>query len=136
MRKAIVLATALAAVAALAVPQAQAHVLYLSKAHHKTVGLTKYVCDGTQGCERFHVDPCHRMSAHKVRCKSHIFGQEQGQPVECTYINQWSIRRGSDRLHYSFGLLNRTLQCSRGSQSSLAVALAAGQLVHQTGEDL
>jgi hypothetical protein len=112
MRKALVLATAMAVVAALSVPQAQAHVLYLSKAHHKSVGLTKYVCDGTQGCERFHVDPCHRMSAHKVRCKSHIFGEEQGRPVECTYVNQWSIRRGSDRLHYSFGLFNRTLQCS------------------------
>src|SRR5262245_10280586 len=112
MRKAFVLATALAVLVALAVPQAQAHVLYLSKAHHKSVGLTKYVCDGSQGCERFHVDPCHRISAHKVRSKGNISGEERGQPVECTWINQWSIRRGSEQVHYSFGLFNRTLQCS------------------------
>ena len=113
MRRIVVLIAALAAALAVAVPSAQAHRLSLVKAHSASVNSAEFSCNGLAECTDYHVDPCRRLSAHKVRCAGHMFLEDpaSGLTAECTWDDQWSIKGKSRQLHWSPKVFDRTFQC-------------------------
>src|SRR4051812_22250657 len=94
MRRIVVLIAALAVALAVAVPSAQAHRLSLVKAHSASVKLAEFSCGDLAECTDYHVEPCRRLSAHKVRCEGHMFLEDPtaGVTAECTWDDQWSIK--------------------------------------------
>jgi hypothetical protein len=69
LRKRAAFAAAFAVMVTLCVPIAQAHRLSLLKAHAASVDTAEFVCNQMAGCTDYQVEPCRRLSAHKVRCK-------------------------------------------------------------------
>jgi hypothetical protein len=111
--KSVAFVAALVATIALCAGAAQAHRLSLVKAHAASVDTAEFVCSKTAGCTDYQVEPCRRLSAHKVRCKGHLtFTDPQtGAAAECTWDDQWSIKADSQTLHWSPRVFDQTFNC-------------------------
>jgi hypothetical protein len=113
MRKLVVLAAAIAVTIAVSVPSAEAHTLSLVRAHSASVHESKSLCSFLDPltCTNMHVEPCTRLSAHKVRCNVTVAVTDGQTSGECTYTDQWSIKGESRQLHWSPTLFRQTLAC-------------------------
>jgi hypothetical protein len=113
MRKFVVLIAATAVSIAILVPSAEAHTLSLVRAHSSSVKQSKDLCSllDPLTCTDTHVEPCKRLSAHKVRCNVTVAVTDGQTSGECTYTDQWSIKHKSKQLHWSPALFNHTLAC-------------------------
>jgi hypothetical protein len=83
---------------------ADAHKLGKSRAAEANRIYTQAYCDGSRGandtgvqCRRSHSSPCVRQSKHRVDCESlTVYSDDH----ECRWLNRWTIRAGSNRLHH------------------------------------
>ena len=96
---------------------AGAHTLTKDRAHNASLRGAERHCESDPYCDTFSADHCRRpaLSGHRrrhvVRCDIFLGGTDKVGPWQCTWVDQWSIRSGSKRLHWSQAVYDETVDC-------------------------
>jgi hypothetical protein len=92
---------ALAALATLVFASvAEAHFLSFKRARNATFNIAREDCNRINTCDRFSASDCVRLSAHKVRCRETLYGENRRGTYELRIQVTVSIREGSDDRYY------------------------------------
>ena len=112
---------ALAAVASTALlasgGSASAHTLTTERAHNASLRGAERHCDRDQYCDTFSATNCRRAGAtghlrrHRARCDIFLGGTDPKGDWECTWVDQWSIKNGSNKLRWSQAVYDATVEC-------------------------
>jgi hypothetical protein len=85
---------------------AQAHFLTHKEARNATFQVARQDCNRINTCDRFGAGPCERLTAHRVRCRETLQGQNARGPYEVRVAVTISIRPGSDQRYFRKGNSN------------------------------
>ena len=112
---------AFAAVASTAVlvlaSSASAHTLTTERAHNASLRGAERHCDRDADCDTFSATNCRRAGAtghrrrHRARCDILLAGTDPMGDWQCTWVDQWSIRNGSNKLRWSQAVYDATEDC-------------------------
>jgi hypothetical protein len=112
---------ALAAVASATVlafaTSADAHTLTIERAHSASLRGAERHCDRDQYCDTVSATSCRRAGAtghrrrHRARCDILLGGTDLTSDWQCTWVDQWSIRSGSNKLRWSQAVYDATWDC-------------------------
>ena len=97
---------------------AGAHTLTKERAHNASLRGAEMHCENDPYCDTFRADNCRRRRAasghrrrHKVRCDVFLGGTDKVGDWQCTWVDQWSIKKGSRRLRWSQLVYDETVDC-------------------------
>jgi hypothetical protein len=97
---------------------AEAHTLTKERAHNASLRGAERHCENDPYCDTFRATNCRRPPAptrhrrrHKVRCDIFLGGTDKVGDWQCTWVDQWSIRSGSNRLRWSQAVYDETVDC-------------------------
>jgi len=91
---------------------AEAHKIKLGKARATSERDALALCLDDPTCLEYGTAPCVRRTAHIARCFVLLAGEDKLGPWECTYIDQWKIkRRTGHRLFWNRFVFENTLEC-------------------------
>jgi hypothetical protein len=100
MRKATLLLALTALGAMVFASTAEAHVLTTKRARNATFNIAKRDCNRINTCDRYAASHCVRLTAHKVRCRETLQGQNARGPYELRVQVTISIRPGSNDRYF------------------------------------
>jgi hypothetical protein len=113
---------------------AEAHKIKLGKARAVSERDALALCLDDPTCLEYGTAPCRRRTAHIARCFVLLAGEDKLGPWECTYIDQWKIkRRTGHRLFWNRFVFENTLKCytpvsarsSRAARNGLEARIAS-----------
>jgi len=96
---------------------AQAHVLTKERAQKASQRGAERHCESDPYCDTFSATNCRRPAAtghrrlHRVRCDIFLGGTDPKGDWQCTWVDEWSIRAGSNKLRWSQAVYDETVDC-------------------------
>jgi hypothetical protein len=96
---------------------AGAHTLTKERALKASLRGAEKHCDNDPYCDTFNADNCRRPAEsghrrrHKVQCDVFLGGTDPEGEWQCTWVDQWSLAKESNKLRWSQAVYDETVDC-------------------------